>query len=108
MSFILRHFIFNKSSFSQNRADAKKIVDTLTSPSMHGRGYVAGGDKIAAAYISEQFKGLKLISLNQSSSYFQKFNFPVNTFPGEMEMTFVWSNKKKRKLGKQVKVFGEL
>lgn len=71
--------------FSQNRADAKKIIDTLASPSMHGRGYVAGGDKIAAAYISEQFKGLNLISLNRSSSYFQNFNFPVNTFPGEME-----------------------
>lgn len=90
--------------FSQNRADAKKIIDTLTSPSMHGRGYVAGGDKIAAAYISDQFKGLKLISLNQSSSYFQNFSFPVNTFPGEMEMTFVWSNKK-REIGQAGKSF---
>lgn len=73
---------------SQDRAYAKKVIDTLASPSMHGRGYVAKGDFIAANYISDQYKSFGLISFNKAGTYFQNFNFPVNTFPGKVEMTF--------------------
>ena len=81
--------------YSQDRAYAKKVIDTLASPSMHGRGYVAKGDKIAANYISDQFKSFGLTSFNISGTYFQKFNFPINTFPGKVEMTFYWNDKGK-------------
>jgi aminopeptidase YwaD len=80
---------------SQDRAYAKQIIDTLASPSMHGRGYVANGDKIAANYISEKFKSFKLVSFNLTGSYFQNFSFPVNTFPGKVEMTFTMVDGKK-------------
>ncbi|MCC7301100.1 MAG: M20/M25/M40 family metallo-hydrolase [Bacteroidia bacterium] len=39
---------------------ARGIVDTLSSPSMHGRGYYKNGDKLAASYIGTQFSGMKL------------------------------------------------
>jgi hypothetical protein len=81
--------------FSQDRAYAKQVIDTLASPSMHGRGYVANGDKIAAKYISDQYKSFGLISFNQAGTYYQNFSFPINTFPGKVSLTFIWKNGKK-------------
>jgi aminopeptidase YwaD len=74
---------------------ARSIIDTLASPAMHGRGYVNKGDKIAATWISNEFKKLGLLSFNKSGSYEQPFSFPVNTFPGRVEMTFYWKDGRK-------------
>lgn len=82
---------------AQDRAYAKQVIDTLASPSMHGRGYVAGGDKIAAKYIADQYKKSGLISFEKTGSYFQEFSFPVNTFPGKTEITFYRRNGQKEK-----------
>lgn len=68
--------------FAQNFNYARKIVDTLASSSMHGRGYVDSGDRKAASYIAEQFKQLNLAHYGED--YYQKFNIPVNSFPGKM------------------------
>ena len=38
---------------------AREVIDTMASLSMHGRGYVNDGDKIAANYISEEYKKIK-------------------------------------------------
>ena len=59
---------------------AKRIVDTMASVSMHGRGYVNDGDKIAANYIRNEFKRFELKSFR--NDYYQDFSFPINTFPG--------------------------
>lgn len=64
---------------AQGVSYAKKIVDTLASNYMAGRGYVENGDKKAANYIKSEFKNLKLKKVKRS--YFQNFSFPVNTFP---------------------------
>jgi hypothetical protein len=85
------------SAGAQDRGYAKQVIDTLASPSMHGRGYVNGGDKIAAQYIANEFKSFGLLSFNKSGSYFQGFGFPVNTFPGKMDLTFCWKDRKKIK-----------
>ncbi|MBA3706953.1 MAG: M28 family peptidase, partial [Bacteroidetes bacterium] len=63
---------------------ARKIVDTMASESMHGRGYVNDGDKIAANYILTEFQKFGLRSFSQN--YYQKFSFPINTLPGKMEV----------------------
>ena len=34
---------------------AKQYVDTLAGPAMYGRGYVQGGDSLAAEWIAKQF-----------------------------------------------------
>lgn len=75
------------SAFSQGIGRAtylysKSIVDTLASKSMHGRGYVNDGDKLAAEYIKSQFQGFALQTFGDS--YYQDFAFPVNTYPGEL------------------------
>ncbi len=88
--FIFLFFTQSLFSFSQEikkgevYSYARKIVDTMASESMHGRGYVNDGDKIAANYIRTEFKKFGLKSL--TNDYYQKFNFPVNTFPGEISL----------------------
>jgi aminopeptidase YwaD len=71
--------------YSQNHGEvyqyARQIVDTLASPSMHGRGYVKDGDKIAANYMEGQFQSWGLKSF--TPHYRQEFHLNVNTFPGE-------------------------
>ena len=39
---------------------ARRLIDTLAAPGMHGRGYVADGDRIAAQFLSTEFKKLEL------------------------------------------------
>lgn len=56
----------------------------MASESMHGRGYVNGGDKIAANYIKTEFQKFGLKSFREN--YYQKLSFPVNTFPGKMNL----------------------
>jgi aminopeptidase YwaD len=88
-------FLFLSGGFlaAQDKAYARKVVDTLASPSMHGRGYVFNGDKIASEYISNEFRSFGLLSFEKTGSYFQEFRFPVNTFPGRVEMTFHFGDR---------------
>jgi aminopeptidase YwaD len=64
---------------------ARKVVDTLASPYMAGRGYDFDGDKKAAKYIGDQMKEFGLLPFG--SSYEQHFKFNVNTFPYKMEVS---------------------
>ena len=41
---------------------ASKTVADLTAPELHGRGYVSGGDSLAADYIIEKFSSYGLDS----------------------------------------------
>lgn len=61
---------------------AQTVIDLLTAPDMHGRGYVEEGHKKAANYISSEFKTFGLQSL--SPNYQQPFPLQVNTFPRQM------------------------
>ena len=72
-------------SSAQDIAYAREVVKKLASPEFKGRGYVAGGDQIASAYIAAAFKQSGLIPLN-SGSYFQDFKLAVNTFPGKVDV----------------------
>ena len=63
---------------------AKKTVQQLSAPSMHGRGYVNNGDREAANYIRNEFKKLGLKNFNDS--YFQKFPININVFPRRMKL----------------------
>lgn len=83
-------------SFSQDVAFARKMVDTLTSKTFWGRGYTNGGMAKAADFLAAQFKEYGLTPVN-GNSYFQTFSYPVNTFPGRMEVTL---NRKKLVPGK--------
>ena len=70
--------------FSQ-KLEPKQIAEKLCSPEFHGRGYVDGGDSIAARFLAKEFYNYGLKPL-KNDTYYQSFEFPVNTFPGKMEV----------------------
>ena len=73
-------FLFTDGVQSQDSLYTRHLIKTLTSENFHGRGYVKKGDYIAAQFIKEEYikNGISEIL---SAGYFQKFDFPVNTFP---------------------------
>jgi aminopeptidase YwaD len=71
--------------FAQDKSVARSMVDTLASPYFWGRGYTNDGLKKAAAFLSNEFKTYGLQPAHKGS-YLQEFSFPVNTFPGKMEV----------------------
>lgn len=74
----------NQLAFSQLE-EARRITQQLCSESFFGRGYVKSGDSLAAEFLKAEFekRGLKPFQ----KSYFQPFQFEVNTFPGNMNLT---------------------
>jgi len=80
-------FVFNLlQSYSQDSVYARKIINNLCSETFKGRGYVGKGDAKASKYIASQFKLLGLQAVD--NTYFQKFSFPVNTFPKEVQVIY--------------------
>lgn len=63
---------------------ARKIIKKLSSPKIHGRGYVKNGEKKAAKYIAKEFKKHGLNKFN--NSYYQKFEISVNTQPKNIKL----------------------
>lgn len=87
MKFILlltAHLILYSAS-AQNITTARKTVDTLSSSYFWGRGYTNDGLRKAATYLSRELElyGVKPVT---STGYLQEFSYPVNTFPGTMEV----------------------
>jgi aminopeptidase YwaD len=74
------------NAISQDLAFGKKIVDTLTSPAFWGRGYTNDGMKKAADFLSSQFQSYGLTPMS-GKDFLQPFSYPVNTFPGKMDVT---------------------
>lgn len=77
-AFTIFLFIVFSSSFAQIE-DVKRVTKQLCSPSFHGRGYVNGGDSIAADYIIQEFQNNGLMGV--AGNFYQRFSFPVNTYP---------------------------
>lgn len=77
------------TGWSQDRetllANARAHLDSLTSEAFHGRGYVHGGDSLAAEYIARQFERMGLAPVKQD--FFQPFSFNVNSFPDSIGVT---------------------
>jgi aminopeptidase YwaD len=70
---------------AQDIAFGRKMVDTLTSPYFWGRGYTNDGMKKAADFLANEFKTYGLEPMTKN--YLQPFSYPVNTFPGKMELS---------------------
>lgn len=76
-------FLISLQCFAQTDR-VKSFTQKLCSPEFHGRGYVNGGDSIAAEFIAKTFQELGLKPVNKS--YFQRFSFPVQSFPGSCKL----------------------
>lgn len=67
---------------AQDEAYARQLTKTLCSPEFHGRGYVNGGDSIAAEFIATELQKAGCQWFGETA--FQPFMFQVNTFPAQM------------------------
>ena len=76
--------LFALLSFGHDVKSTRGVIEKLSAPEMHGRGYVKNGDKIAADFIKGEFEELGLDWIDEN--YFQHFSFPVNTIPGKLEL----------------------
>ncbi|HET9505873.1 MAG TPA: VanZ family protein [Hymenobacter sp.] len=65
---------------------ARRTIEELASPKMHGRGYVQGGEHLAATYLRGRLRQLGVQPL--VPDYTQPFGLDVNTFPGELSLKF--------------------
>lgn len=74
------------TTFAQDLAFGRKMVDTLASPYFWGRGYTKDGMKKAADFLADQFKSYGLAPM-KGRDFLQSFSYPVNTFPGKMELS---------------------
>lgn len=82
---ILLSLLIVVTTSAQDVDYARSILNELASENYHGRGYVKKGDAKAAKFISKQFKNDGLNKFN--GSYFQKYSFPINTFPGSLTVS---------------------
>jgi hypothetical protein len=69
---------------AQEMQRAKQTITELCAPEMHGRGYTAQGDKIAAQYIAQKLT--KAGAKKFGKTYFQNFTLDVNTFPNKVQL----------------------
>ncbi len=74
----------SESAFGQKKF-AKKIVEQLCSEEFAGRGYVDGGDSLAAEFLAAELKKFGAKPLT-GAGYFQHFEIMVNRFPGDMKI----------------------
>ncbi len=65
----------------------KSRIAVLADSSMHGRGYVKEGRQQASKYIRKQFRKYHLKPIAHKRSYRQTYTFPVNTFPGHVDVS---------------------
>ena len=75
----------SSAAFAQDLSFGRKMVDTLTSTYFWGRGYTNDGMKKAGDFLANEFKTYGLAPMD-GKSFMQPFSYPVNTFPGKMEV----------------------
>jgi hypothetical protein len=69
---------------AQDLARARRTIEKLASPGLHGRGYVEQGERQAAAYLRGRFRELGMQPL--APDFTQPFTLNVNTFPGALQL----------------------
>ncbi|RAJ34384.1 M28 family metallopeptidase [Pedobacter cryoconitis] len=83
--FLLLPLVFTSITSAQDLRAARKTINKMAAPDFWGRGYTKEGMAKAAVYLCDEFKkaGLKPM---EGNDYRQNFSYPVNTFPGKMEV----------------------
>ncbi|KIO77074.1 aminopeptidase [Pedobacter lusitanus] len=76
---------FANITAAQNLSAARKTIKTLTSANFWGRGYTREGMAKAAVYLCNEFNKAGLEPM-EGNDYRQNFSYPVNTFPGKMDV----------------------
>ncbi len=78
-------FLLPAILFSQDIKYAHYLIDSLSSPAFHGRGYSFEGDKMAAEFIKNELVKMNIAPLG--TSYYQNFYINTNVFDTKMSVT---------------------
>ncbi|MGB3618260.1 MAG: M28 family peptidase [Catalinimonas sp.] len=73
------------SVVAQDVERARRTIDTLGHPQMHGRGYVQAGDRRAADYLAGRMAEAGVAAAG-TEGYLQPFPMPIHTFPGALSL----------------------
>ncbi|MBK7295662.1 MAG: hypothetical protein IPI91_02890 [Flavobacteriales bacterium] len=76
--------VVNAQPRSEVLANARHVVDALTDPVFHGRGYVSNGDGLASTWIAKEYARIGLGMFG--TGYQQPFEFNVNSFPDTVKV----------------------
>ncbi len=76
--------LLSLATHAQDRAYVHQIVNKLSAPNMHGRGYVKQGDLKAAHLLASEMEKAGLQAFGDD--YYQHYNFGINTFPSKMKL----------------------
>jgi aminopeptidase YwaD len=85
LKFTLSLLLIGHIAAAQDTVFARKMVDTLTSSYFWGRGYTNNGAAKAADFLTQQFQNYGLSPMD-GKNFIQEFSYPVNTYPGKMEV----------------------
>ena len=77
-------FLLSNIFYCQDTTYARLIIKKLCSKELLGRGYVNNGVKKAASFIVKELKTIGVCKFEKS--YTQNYEFPVNTFSGNMSV----------------------
>ena len=91
---VLSIVVLSMTAFSQDLVYAKSIVEKLCSADMCGRGYVNGGDRKTAYFITSEFGKFGLLAFDTIFDgykkawkvYDQVFKIKANTFPEKVSL----------------------
>ncbi|MES2417515.1 MAG: M28 family peptidase [Bacteroidota bacterium] len=81
----LAAFFITANGYAQDLIYTRQVLEKLTSVEFWGRGYTRNGMSKAADYLESEFRTLGLQPMD-GKNFKQAFSFPVNTFPGKMEL----------------------
>ncbi|HYV93205.1 MAG TPA: M28 family peptidase [Chitinophagales bacterium] len=87
-SFTIHYSPFTSCAQSPVLTYAHYVIDTLTSRTMDGRGYVDSSDFKAATFIQHEFQNMDVRPF--TGDFFQPFTFDANVFPGKMKLHLNW------------------
>ena len=74
------------TAFAQDSIYARSVIETLSSPEFHGRGYAFKGDSIAADFIGREFAEFRLKTWTRD--YLQLYNISTTVFEGNTKIDF--------------------
>jgi aminopeptidase YwaD len=77
--------VFSALVHAQEIKTVRKDIRTLTSSALWGRGYTQNGMTKTADYLVSAFRTYGLLPM-ADTAYRQQFSYPVNTFPGKMQL----------------------
>ena len=79
------HFSILNSLSAQDEAYARRIIRSLSSPSMYGRGASYKGDSIAAAYLAGEFRKIGVKPL--APGYLQHYSYACYSHEGPVSLS---------------------